>query len=132
MELECDRDGKANDEWTNLKCKLTNKLGLGYQCSDQHLNFLKSWFKDEDSVLLKLEECPLVPYTATSQNAIKKLSLEVTNDTIIIQSDITGANLRELTFWSYSKIDSFKVHLRDLSIISESTSEVTYNYVDPE
>lgn len=42
----CEWDGKADEYRSNLKCKILWTLNLGYQCSNNHLGFLKYWFRN--------------------------------------------------------------------------------------
>ncbi|MCB0668795.1 MAG: hypothetical protein KDC80_23390, partial [Saprospiraceae bacterium] len=74
---ECWWDGEATDERNNLQCKVLTALNLGYQCSDKHLGFLRSWFARDSSVLSQLEDsnCPTTPYTATIQNTFDEIDL---------------------------------------------------------
>ncbi|HVT18135.1 MAG TPA: hypothetical protein VHQ90_18415 [Thermoanaerobaculia bacterium] len=39
-------EGSPDPEAPGLQCPLTTALGLGLQCSDQHLGLVKTWFKD--------------------------------------------------------------------------------------
>jgi hypothetical protein len=72
---------EGNDQ-AGLKCELTKALGLGAQCSKEHLQLVKSWFKQEmppmsgypEQVIQRvlrsgdLESiCYNQPYTATRQ-----------------------------------------------------------------
>lgn len=52
---ECWWDGEANDDRSNLDCKIITALGLGYQCSESHLGFLRKWFSTDYEVLSELE-----------------------------------------------------------------------------
>ena len=78
---ECWWDGETNNDRTNLDCKIITALGLGYQCSDEHLLFLRKWFSTDKEVLSKLEtsNCPTTPYTATSQNTFDEIKLIIQN-----------------------------------------------------
>src|SRR5690606_19473377 len=58
---ECVWDGNANENRSNLKCKILWALDLGYQCSPQHLDFLRFWFRSNEDILKELENCPTTP-----------------------------------------------------------------------
>lgn len=74
-------EGSPDPEPTGLRCPLTTALGLGPQCSNQHLGLVKTWFKDGIPPLLlsrkdaaeanrsgSLEwSCNSTPDTASSQ-----------------------------------------------------------------
>lgn len=67
---ECDWDGEAKDDFSNLKCKTLTSLNLGYQCSDKHPGFLRKWLRYDVKPAYELRECPTVPYTAGSQTTL--------------------------------------------------------------
>ena len=115
---ECNWDGEANDSFTNLSCKVIKALGLGYQCSDTHLNFLRHWFRDNPKVLNELKDCPTKPFTATQQNTFDNLSIAKKNDTIKIHYDASGVNMREEKNWNWSEDVLFKISTDKLVLIS--------------
>ena len=115
---ECNWDGEANDNFTNLSCKVIKALGLGYQCSDTHLNFLRHWFRDNSKVLNELKDCPVTPFTATQQNTFDNLSISLKNDTIRIHYEASGVNMREEKNWNWSEDVLFKISTEKLEIIS--------------
>ena len=117
---ECNWDGEANDNFTNLSCKVIKALGLGYQCSDTHLNFLKHWFRDNQKVINELKDCPVTPFTATQQNTINELSISLKNDTIKIHYDASGVNLRQEKNWNWSEDVLFKILDDKLVLISRT------------
>ncbi len=126
MGTDCQWDGEANDSLTNLKCKLTSALGLGYQCSDTHLNFLRQWFRNDKIHLNKLNSCYSVPYTASSQNIISAMKLEIKNDSIIISFSASGINMRTEKSWTYNGSYTFQVRKDELRLIYEHESDLEY------
>lgn len=122
---ECWWDGKANADRSNLDCKLITALGLGYQCSDEHLGFLRRWFADDQQVLDELEKsnCPTTPYTATIQNTFDEISLTVKNDSIIVSFQASGVNIREQRSWNWSETDYFKLTGGKLRLVKKDQSE---------
>src|SRR5690606_38042531 len=79
---ECDWNGRTGEDRGNLKCKTLTSLGLGFQCSEKHLGFLKKWFRFDSKSLAELENCAIVPFTATSQNTFDFINLK-TKDSMI-------------------------------------------------
>src|SRR5690606_11970975 len=54
---ECDWDGVPKEDRGNLTCKALTSLGLGFQCSEKHLGFLKKWFRYDSKSLAELDNC---------------------------------------------------------------------------
>ena len=82
---ECWWDGEANDDRSNLDCKIITALGLGYQCSESHLGYLRKWFSTDKDVLSELKDssCPTTPYTATIQDTFDKIVINTKGDSIL-------------------------------------------------
>ncbi len=126
---ECQWDGEANDSMTNLSCKLFSALGLGYQCSEKHLSFLKHWFRNEPEILKQLEDCPVVPFTASSQNTFDKMDLQIKKDTLITRFEANGVNMRMEQYWEYSGTYIFKINGTRLILISNEESKPKYSSI---
>lgn len=116
---ECDWDGEANDDRSNLNCKVTHALGLGYQCSDKHLSFLNHWFRDNPEALANLKNCSAVPFTATAQNTFNHIALTTKADMIKVNFEASGINMREAAFWEWSEELVFKVYSNKLELVSQ-------------
>ena len=56
---DCWWDGEANEEKSNLDCKIITTLGLGYQCSNEHLGFLRKWFVERQTVTVGIGKIKL-------------------------------------------------------------------------
>ena len=106
---ECYWDGAVAVDRSNLQCRVLTALDLGYQCSEKHLGFLRSWFRNDSRSLKQLETCPTIPYTATVQSSFDYINLAVRRDTIEVTSGISGMNMRAGEHWSWREIDWFKV-----------------------
>jgi len=124
-------DDEANDDLDNLDCKVISALGLGYQCSDKHLGFLRKWFSTDNEVLLELEKakCPIVPYTATIQNTFVEIILTIKNDSILVFYKASGADLRELESWRWSETVYFKLTNNNLILIKKEESDVKHKKI---
>ena len=126
---DCWWDGEANEEKSNLDCKIITTLGLGYQCSNEHLGFLRKWFSKDKQVLSELEKsnCPKTPYTATTQDTFDEIQLTIKNDTIIVFYSVGGVDIRKQTSWKWSQSDYFKVTNNALKLVKKDKSEVIYD-----
>jgi hypothetical protein len=127
---ECWWDGNANDDRSNLKCKILTSLNLGYQCSDKHLGFLLQWFKNDKTVLEELKDCPTTPYTSTIQDTFDEITLTVKGDTIRVWFKANGVNMREQKCWSWSETDYFKLNNSELKLIKKDESNYKYEDID--
>ena len=99
---ECDWEGNPNQDRSNLKCRLTTALNLGYQCSDKQITLLQKYFHNE---MISKNSCPTTPNTATIQNILKEIILTQTSKNIFkIQFKVLPFNAREMVGTSESKI----------------------------
>jgi hypothetical protein len=106
---ECEWDGDVKDDMSNLKCSILSALDLGYQCSEKHLGFLRQWFRDDAKAMKTLQDCPIIPNTATIQNTFDKIRLTIKGNEILVRFQASGVNLREGRGWSWTETDYFKV-----------------------
>ena len=127
---DCWWDGDDSDNRKNLKCKILSALNLGYQCSDQHLGFLRQWFNNDSMVLKQLEACPTTPYTATIQDTFDEINLTTNRNQIIISFKANGVNLRELDSWSWAETDYFQVDKNRIRLIKKERSKVEHEKLD--
>lgn len=106
---ECEWDGKVNEDRSNLKCKLMWALDLGYQCSEEHLEFLNKWFSKDVKALEKLKKCRKTHNTATIQTLFDKIFIETNTDdkTIQVSYEYKYINVREGSVSNYTKTDTF-------------------------
>jgi len=125
---ECWWDGETNDDRSNLDCKIITALGLGYQCSESHLGYLRKWFSDDKEVLSELEKsnCPTTPYTATNQNTFDKILINTKGDSISVYYEAGGVNVRELESWNWSETVYFIATTNNLKLIKKDKSEVNH------
>ena len=121
---ECWWDGKANDDRSNLKCIILTSLDLGYQCSEQHLGFLRKWFEGDTKALSNLENCPIIPYTSTIQNTFDEISLSVKGDDIAVSFKASRVNIREQKSRSWVETDYFKKNGHRLELVKVKRSDM--------
>ncbi|MEZ4859023.1 MAG: hypothetical protein R2781_09455 [Flavobacteriaceae bacterium] len=94
---ECEWEGNPNETRSNLSCQFLTALKLGYQCSETHLGFLRTWFSQDTTALNKLKSCPTIPNTATLQTAIDTIALEIDDEMhrILVHYEYLNINTRE-------------------------------------
>jgi hypothetical protein len=123
---ECEWDGKATDDRSNLDCSILRALGLGYQCSEEHLGFLRETFANDQSTLIQLEDgnCPTVPNAATVQTAFDEIKISTASDQIIINFKAAGFNVRDQMGWNWSENITFQIVNEKLKVVQQEKSEV--------
>ncbi len=123
---ECSWDGKATKDRSNLQCKILTALNLGYQCSEQHLGFLRNWFSKDPIALKKLAVCGTMPDGATVQTTFDEISIDTDKEkqTISITYRVQGMNMRASTTWTYTQTDYFEYTNETIKWIDAEKSEV--------
>jgi hypothetical protein len=121
---ECSWDGEANDDFSNLTCKTLRSLRLGYQCSNQHLGFLRQWFRNDSKSLKELNNCPTVPCTASSQSTFDYINLNVKGNNISVEFTANGVNMRMGESWSWTETDHFQLFKDNIKRIKKDESKV--------
>ena len=119
---ECNWDGNADHNRGNLKCVILSALNLGYQCSNQHLGFLRSWFRNDEKILKELENCPTTPDGATVQDTFDEINIQTSGNEIIVSFKANGINLRESKSWKWSEKHFFKVKNNELLLLRKEVS----------
>ncbi len=122
---ECEWDGKADENRSNLKCKVLWALNLGYQCSPSHLDFLRKWFRGDKEIIESLEACPTMPDGATIQDTFDEINMDVKGSQIIISFKASGFNLREARGWDWTEKHTYKLEGDQLLLVdNEITPKV--------
>ena len=123
---ECEWDGEYTRERSNLKCMVLSALGLGYQCSERHLGFLRKMFKRDSAVMveLKSENCPQILSGATFQNTFDEITLMVKGNAITVVFEASGNFFREGKAWSWKEVDHFLVENESVRLVKKAVSKV--------
>ncbi|MEO5910175.1 MAG: hypothetical protein ABIP95_04760 [Pelobium sp.] len=121
---ECGWDGNANENRSNLKCKILWALGLGYQCSTQHLELIKYWFRSNKDILKEVGNCPTTPDGATIQDTFDEIFLETKNNEIIISFKASGFNMREEKSWNWTEKHFLKFKENELILTKKEVSKI--------
>ncbi len=127
---ECEWDGKASTTRSNLKCKILWSLGLGYQCSFTHLEFLRFWFRYNPEILKELENCPTTPEGATVQDTFDEIDMEIKDNKIVLYFKASGFNMRESKSWSWSETHYYDFIDNELNLIKKEKSPVERKIVE--
>lgn len=127
---ECNWDGEAKDDFSNLKCKALASLNLGYQCSDKHLGFLRQWLRNDSICLKELKDCPTIPYTANSQSTFDFINLKVKDSIISVEFGANGVNMRMGETWSWTETDYFQLAKDYIRLIKKAESKVKRQHFD--
>ncbi len=122
IENECEWDGNMAENRGNLKCKILPALNLGYQCSNTHLEFLKRWFRNNETVLKELERCPTKPDGATEQNTFDEINIDINENNITVFFNGSGYNLRESETWNWTEKHYFEFKENELILIKKNIS----------
>jgi hypothetical protein len=123
---ECSWDGKANENRSNLKCKILSGLDLGYQCSSRHLDFLRFWFRNNKNILKELENCPTTPDGATVQDTFDEIDLEIKDNKITVFFKASGINVREQQSWKWTENHFFEFKDDELILLKKDISSKEY------
>lgn len=121
---ECKWDGKASEDRSNLRCKILSALGLGYQCSYEHLSFLRFWFRNNNGILKELENCPTIPDGATVQDTFDEIDIEIEGNKITVFFKANGINLREGNSWSWTERHFFEFKKNELFLLKKDISPI--------
>ena len=132
IDSDCERSEESMDDFSNLKCKTLSALNLGSKCSDKHLGFLRKWFKKDSKSLKVLEDCPTVPYTASSQSTFDFINLTVKDNNISVEFGVRGINMRIGESWSYSETDYFQLFMDNIKLIKKIESKVKREHFSTE
>jgi hypothetical protein len=127
---ECWWDGFYSAKRDNLKCEILTALHLGYQCSDTHLGFLRTWFKNDTTVLNELGGCPTVPNTSTVQDTFTEIVLTTEGNQISVFFKASGINMREERSWNWSQTDYFQFDNDNLKLVKRDKSDVVVESFD--
>lgn len=114
---ECWWDGEANVNRSNLKCTILSALDLGYQCSEEHLGFLRKWFRNDSASLKLLEDCPTTPYTSTVQETFEEIIISTQGNEISVTYQARAINYRDDYSKTWKQTDNFILQDDNLMLV---------------
>jgi hypothetical protein len=127
---ECWWDGDYTDKRDNLKCEILTALDLGYQCSDNHLGFLRHWFKNDKETLQEFKACPTTPHTSTIQDTFDEIVLTTKGNEISVSFKANAVNMREEQSWNWTETDYFQLDNDNIKLIKRDKSKVNIEHFD--
>jgi len=92
---------------SSVKCKILKSLNIGNECNTKHVEFLKQWFATNRLMLIKLQNCPNLPYNFAIQNQIEEIGIIKQNDTLTILFNVKGVNQSQEKTWDITQKDSY-------------------------
>ena len=101
--------GECIYENNELNCTLTSALGLGTQCSDKHLSFVKKWFLKDYEVYTSLNDCYSVPYTATNQTKFSEINISRDGINIIVYMNFHSVYSADLISYQWKQKETFEL-----------------------
>jgi len=125
---ECAWDGEYKEDRSNLSCKIITALNLGYQCSNEHLGYLRQMFRNDPKVLQELasENCPTTPDGATVQDTFDEITLSVKGNELSVFFKASGINTRSGEQWSWTETNYFRFDKDRIELVKKDKSKVTY------
>ena len=88
------------------KCKILYELNINDECNNDHISFLKKWFKNDNLMQYKLRNCPNFPHNFAIQNSFDKIIIN-RNDTLSIKYTVKGLNNSQEKSWNVSREDFY-------------------------
>ena len=77
-----------------LTCELSAGVGFEDQCSEEHISFVKKWFRRDTAVFQELEKCNRVPATATLQHVFSAIEMKEDGNAVEVRYAITQVDNR--------------------------------------
>lgn len=104
-------DMELNDLFTpaKLTCELSKEVGYDDQCSDEHLAFVKKWFRRDTAIFKELESCARVPATASLQSALSYIEIREQNGIVDVHYAITRTDTRAGTAETKRFVDRYEL-----------------------
>lgn len=129
---ECWWSSDTSVEKQGLDCKIISALGLGYQCSETHLGYLRKWFANDTTTLSTLDNsnCPLLPNTANTQDTFHQINIHTQGDSITVFYRASGVNLRDHQSLEWTENVKFVATDHDMKLIAKERVEIDRSPVE--
>lgn len=104
-------DMELSDIFTpaKLTCELSKEVGYDDQCSDEHLDFVKKWFRRDTAIFKELESCARIPATAPLQSALSYIEIKERDGTVEVHYAITRTDTRAATAETKRFVDRYEL-----------------------
>ncbi|MFH6992452.1 hypothetical protein [Flavobacterium sp. FlaQc-48] len=124
---ECYWDGDQKEDESNLKCQLIWALNLGYQCSDTHLSFLRKWFKEDQNVLQRLENCKRTVSSSKIQDRFIGIKMATNKQTIKIIYTAAGSDSQSQQEWRWAEESEYSFTANAIKQIHRKNINGSFN-----
>lgn len=127
--ISVDLTKQASSTNQTLRCEILSALGLGLQCSDKHLDYLRQWFSTDKKALnfLTQENCPKIPFTATNQTMFKHIQMTTKGDQIVIVAEIISYHYSMGVSYDWTRTAVFSLDKKGLKLVTYEDSEYIEN-----
>lgn len=98
---DCRWDGPKNSGESNLRCKLTDALNLGYMCSSAQISYLEQWFRNDKTSLERLQYCSKKPADDMITDKFTDITFITEPEQYTIIYNAKGANFEDLSGWEW-------------------------------
>lgn len=87
-------DMKLADLFTpaKLTCELPARIGYDDQCSEEHIRFVKKWFRRDAAIFQELDSCVRAPATAKNRTVLDFIEMQEDGSAVIVRYAITQWN----------------------------------------
>ncbi len=92
-----------------LTCELSSEIGFDDQCSDEHIAFVKKWFRRDSAVFQELNKCARVPATAGRQRVFSAIEIEEKGNVVDVRYTITHMDNRNGSQISHQFFDRYEL-----------------------
>lgn len=105
---DCRWAGPKKPDQSNLKCKLTDALNMGYMCSSTQISFLQKWFRNDSASLERLQYCSKKPAEDKVTDKFTEIIFISDPKKYTITYKAKGINYLDLTGWAWEKETVFE------------------------
>lgn len=125
---------EGKNEQGLVKCALTNELGLGANCSEEHIRFVRKWFTKTANLTSRWHEkwdgdarkpgalealCYGQPDTASWQNIWEIIRMDVSADVVTVDAIFFGGSQHGRTRTRY--ITSYRIGQHEVTELTSNT-----------
>jgi len=122
----------SSDGSMTKRCSMIELMGLGKQCSQHNIEFLKYWFSQDKKSIGELQGCQIVPLTATYQERFVDVSSARIGDLYLVKFTAGGMDLREMKTWKWKQLDRYLLRKgRMVKLDSKISSREERNLEEP-
>lgn len=125
---------EGKNEQGLVKCALTKELGLGANCSEEHIRFVRTWFPKTANLTWRWNErwngdarnpgaletlCYGQPDTASWQNIWEIIRVDVSSDVVTVDAIVSGGSQHGRTRARY--VTSYRIGQHEITELTSNT-----------